>query len=132
MKKLLFITMTSLITFGIYHWFSHGNPLTGYKTDLAAIENSPGSLTEKPLKVTAKVLTATTVLNYTKCLLGDSTNHTAWLVSNKPFKKGEKINVNVHLYILYQKDEQQYIVLVDDDFKIAKDILNGLLSAFRS
>jgi hypothetical protein len=130
MKRLLFIVVTSLISIGLYHWFSHGNSLTGYKTDLASIANSPGSLTDKPLKITARVLSAITLMNYTKCLLGDSTNHTAWLISNKPFKKGEQINVNAHLYILYQQDEQQYVVLVDDDLKIAKDVLHGVFSVF--
>ncbi|HAL81362.1 MAG TPA: hypothetical protein DCO83_03290 [Mucilaginibacter sp.] len=126
MKKLVFIALTSLFSIVIYHFFKHPESLSGNKANIDSLTKNPAAYTEKALTVDATVMESTSVMNYTKCLIGDNQNHTIWFISNKPYKKGELIEVNAHLYVIFQKDEQQCAVLIDDDFKMIKGILHYL------
>jgi len=63
------------------------------------------------------------VLNYSKAVITDRSGETILLLSDKPFKSGEIINLTGRMLVIYQKEDNNYLVFVDAHFKPMNDLL---------
>ena len=66
------------------------------------------------------------ILNYSKVEISDQTGEEILLLSNKPYKKGEIVDVSGRLIVLYQDQNKNCLVFLDKGFKPMNDMLQVL------
>jgi hypothetical protein len=78
-----------------------------------------------------KVKNCQSILNYSKAIITDNSDSVIMLISDKPFKKGETTNVTGRMIVVYQKNNQNCIVFVDNSLKPINDLLQVIVNTMR-
>lgn len=128
MKTILLLAIAFVGGYFAYHFLSGSKSFPGFDSHIpiSEITKNPGAYTDSILDIKAKVLESTTLLNYTKSTISDNSGNKIVLIGNKPYKSGDEVDIKAHLYILYQEQEKQCSILVDNDFKMLKGLLRIL------
>lgn len=63
------------------------------------------------------------VLNYSKAVITDGSGEMILLLSDKPFKRGETIDISGMMLVVYQKNNESCLVFVDSRLKPMNDLL---------
>lgn len=126
MKNILISALVLGGAFLLYHFLrgSEGVPILDPHTSIGDITQKSSSYTGNSLHIKSSVLESTTLLNYTKSTILDNAGDKIVLIGNIPYQKGDEIDIKVHLYVLYQAQKKKYAILVDDDFKMVKDMIH--------
>jgi hypothetical protein len=126
MKTIIVLVLAFVGGYFTYHILSGSKHLPGFHSSIpiAEINENPGSFTDTSLDIEAKIIESVTLMNYTKSTISDKSGSHILLICNKPYKVGEEINLKAHLYVLFQKQDKQCIVLIDDNFKMVQGVLH--------
>ena len=63
------------------------------------------------------------ILNYSKAVIGDGSGGKILLLTDKPYKCGERTDISGRLLVVYQKDNESCLVFIDNHLKPMKDLL---------
>lgn len=70
-----------------------------------------------------KIKSCESVLNYSKAVITDESGETILLLSDKPFKSGETIHITGRMLVVYQNEDENFLVFVDAHLKPMNDLL---------
>lgn len=70
------------------------------------------------------------VLNYSKAIITDKSGEEILLLSDKPFKSGERTNVSGRMIVLFQKENESCLVFVDSSLDPMNDLVKLVTSSF--
>jgi hypothetical protein len=122
MRRIILFILALFGGYTVYHSVSGAINNSFNTVSITQLTNNPSLYSDSSFQIEATVLQSTTLLNCTKLIVADEKNSIT-LLSNKPFKKDEKLKLTVRLHTLYQRNDNQIIFLVDNNLKMIEDIL---------
>ncbi len=135
MKRLIiFVIIILFCAFGITHWLinEQQSSLTQHITiDDLKRNNSTFSDSTICLKKVV-VLDSQTLLNYTKATITDDSKERILLLTNKPFVKGQTIDVIGKLVVVYQSENKSLLVFIDNGLKPSNEIFQTIKKVLAS
>lgn len=69
------------------------------------------------------------VLNYSKAVITDRSGEKILLLSDKPFKRGEIVDITGRMMVVYQKEDESCLVFIDSRLKPMNDLLQLMKSS---
>jgi hypothetical protein len=130
MKKIIILTALIVAGYFGYKLFSGARiaALLEPQITISDLRNNPNVFADSLVELQGvTVESSESVLNYSKCSISDPEGQKILLLSCKPYRKGQIINVRGRFLQVYHRDEKNFDAFVAQDLKP----LNGFIKILK-